>query len=324
MNYATYAGKWDTLPDFDKLTPVKKGVLNHIDREHLTGALLTYHKGTKKDGKDSRTVHPSSLKVSGYLNVKRAGDYAFSVTSNGPSRLVVDSKVVIDDEGQRKENTAPEVTLGTVHLEPGVHAFVLTYSGGGNPRFSSLDITFPREFARSLVVGDMDSSRMMAGALLAQGKPEEAKALLVRLHRDGWPLSEEEQEHVEQTRMRIRRMARTTSTNDRSHALGLIDSSLATHPMLRLDPEFMVSAIAVYATLRDPRAAILAEQMLEAEMNEGQRRLLIMTQVKIKLNAGDLPGAGKVYQKLKKLAPQSEETIQARELIKAAVIKKQD
>ena len=49
-----------------------------------------------------------------------------------------------------------------------------------------------------------------------------------------------------------------------------------------------------------------------------------MTQVKIKLNAGDLPGAGKVYQKLKKLAPQSEETIAARELIKAAVIKKQD
>jgi hypothetical protein len=46
-----------------------------------------------------------------------------------------------------------------------------------------------------------------------------------------------------------------------------------------------------------------------------------MTQVKIKLNAGDLPGAGKVYQKLKKLAPQSEETIEARELIKAAVIK---
>ena len=39
------------------------------------------------------------------------------------------------------------------------------------------------------------------------------------------------------------------------------------------------------------------------------------------LLAGDLPGAGKVYQKLKKLAPQSEETIAARELIKAAVIK---
>jgi hypothetical protein len=34
--------------------------------------------------------------------------------------------------------------------------------------------------------------------------------------------------------------------------------------MLCLDPEFMVSAIAVYASMGDPRAAILAEQMLEA------------------------------------------------------------
>jgi hypothetical protein len=62
--------------------------------------------------------------------------------------------------------------------------------------------------------------------------------------------------------------------------------------------------------------------MLEAEMNEGQRRLLILTQVKIKLNEGDLPAAGKVYQKLKKIAPQSDELIEARELIRAAVIKK--
>ena len=120
--------------------------------------------------------------------------------------------------------------------------------------------------------------------------------------------------------MRIRRMA-GASANDRSHALALIESSLVTWPMLRLDPEFMVSVIAVYANLGDPRAAILAEQMLEAEMHDGQRRLLIMTQVKIKLNEGDLPAAGKVYQKLKKLAPQSEEVIEARELIKAAVIR---
>ena len=63
-------------------------------------------------------------------------------------------------------------------------------------------------------------------------------------------------------------------------------------------------------------------KMLEADMNDGQRRLLIMTQVKVKLNEGDLPAAGKVYQKLKKLAPQSEEVIEARELIKAAVIKR--
>jgi len=321
MNYASYYGKWDELPDFDSLKPVKQGVLRHIDRAHLMGALLPYHKTVKKDGKDRRTTHPSGLKVTGYLKVKKAGDYAFSFTSNGPSRLVVGSETVIETDGL-KDREARE--RGGVHLEPGVHSFVLTYSGAGDPHHRWLDVTFPNEFVRSLTVGEIDRSRLMAGALLAEGKREEAKALLVRLHRDGWPLSEEEQEHVEQTRMRVRRLARTDSTTDHGHALGLIDTSLATYPMLRLDPEFMVSVIAVYASMGDPRAAILAEQMLEADMNEGQRRLLIMTQVKIKLNEGDLPAAGQVYQKLKKLAPQSEETIEARELIKAAVIKKRD
>ena len=321
MNYASYYGKWEKLPDFEALKPVKQGVLRHIDREHLKGIVLPFHKTVKKDGKNHGTQHPSALKLTGYLKVKKAGDYAFSLKSNGPSRLVVGSETVIETDGL-KDREARE--RSAVHLEPGVHSFVLTYSGAGDPHHRWLDVTFPNEFVRSLTVGEIDSSRLMAGALLAQGKPEEAKALLVRLHRDGWPLSEKEQEHVEQARMRIRRMARTTSPNDRSHALGLIDSSLATHPMLRLDPEFMVSVIAVYANLGDPRAAILAEQMLEAEMNDGQRRLLIMTQVKVNLNEGDLPGAGKVYRKLKELAPQSEETIEARELIKAAVIKKRD
>ena len=46
-----------------------------------------------------------------------------------------------------------------------------------------------------------------------------------------------------------------------------------------------------------------------------------MIQLKIKLNEGDLTGVGKVYHRLKKLAPQSDEVIEARELIKAAVIR---
>jgi hypothetical protein len=299
MNYASYYGKWDELPDFDSLKPVKQGVLRHIDRAHLMAALLPYWK-------------------TGYLKVKKAGDYAFSLKSNGPSRLVVGSKTVIETDGLKDREARDR---GVVHLEPGVHPLVLTYSSEADPHHRWLDVTFPNEFVRSLTVGEIDSSRLMAGTLLAKGKPEEAKGLLTKLHRGRWPLSELEQENVEQTRMRIRRMAGTSSAIDHGHAMTLIESSLVTWPMLRLDPEFMVSVIAVYAALGDPRAAILAEQMLKAEMHDGQRRLLIMTQVKIKLNAGDLPGAGQVYQRLKKLAPQSEEVIEARELIKAAVIK---
>ncbi|MDP6629443.1 MAG: PA14 domain-containing protein [Kiritimatiellia bacterium] len=348
MQVASYAGQWKKLPDFDALKPVKQGVLRHIDLEHLSGTtwvasggqrfdrgrvtlkqvdhedlsdvLLPYWKITKnEDGSDQRTAQPSGLKATGYLKVEKAGDYTFSMQSHDSSRLVVGSEIVVDIDGQKANDAASEVEHGTVHLEPGVHPVTLTYL---NARGLGLHVAFPREFVRSLTAGDIASIRLMAGALLAQGPREEAKALLTKLHRGGWPLSDMEQESVEQARMRIRRLAGTSSANDRSHALKLIESSLATYPMLRLDPEFMVSVIAVYASMGDPRATILAEQMLEAEMNEGQRRHLIMTQVKIKLNEGDLPAAAKVYQKLKKLAPQSEETIAARELIKAAVIKK--
>jgi hypothetical protein len=62
--------------------------------------------------------------------------------------------------------------------------------------------------------------------------------------------------------------------------------------------------------------------MRQAEMNDSQRRILIMTQVKIKINAGDLPAASEVYKRLKALAPQSDEAIEAREMIRAAVIRR--
>jgi WD40 repeat protein len=305
--------------------------LTSIDEAYLSDALLPYWKSARmEDGSDQWTAHPSGVKVTGYLKVEKAGDYTFSLHSyENISQLVVGSEIVVHNEGQGK--AAKEVKHGTVHLEPGVHPVTLTYLNARQRRdpqrldetARGLHVGFPKEFVRSLTAGDIASIRLQAGALLAEGKREEAKALLIKLHRGGWPLSDVEQEHVEQARMRIRRMAKGSS-NDRSHALALIESSLVTWPMLRLDPEFMVSVIAVYANLGDPRAAILAEQMLEADMNDGQRRVLIMTQVKVKLNEGDLPAAGQVYQKLKKLAPQSEEAIAARELIKAAVIKKRD
>ena len=89
------------------------------------------------------------------------------------------------------------------------------------------------------------------------------------------------------------------------------------HALLRRTP-----IIEAYANMGDrERAFLLAEQMLKEEMHDGQRRILILTQVKTKINEGDLPAAGQIYQKLKKLAPQSEEVIEARELIKAAVIR---
>ena len=170
--------------------------------------------------------------------------------------------------------------------------------------------------------GEVEATRIEADALLAAGKREEAVKILTELNPFAWPLPPDEQEYVEQARMRIRRFSRAGPSQG-AYALPIIDSRLFSRPMLRPDPDFMVSVIAACAANmgdRD-RAFLLAEQMLKEEMNDGQRRVLILTQVKTKLNDGDLPAAGKIYRKLKKLAPQSRETTAARELIKAAVIK---
>ena len=194
----------------------------------------------------------------------------------------------------------------------------VTYRQQGRSSNPTLELTLPY----TVVPGsEVVATRIEADALLAMGKREEAVKILTELNPFAWPLPPEEQRYVEQARMRIRRLARSDRLEGR-HALPIIDSWLFSHPLLRLDPEFMVSVIEAYANMGDRnRAFLLAEQMLEEEMNDGQRRVLILTQVKAKLNDGDLPAAGKVYQRLKELGPQSEETIQARELIKAALIK---
>ena len=190
--------------------------LTSIDQAHLSDALLPYWKSSKmEDGSDQWTAHPSGVKATGYLKVEKAGDYTFSLHSyENISQLVVGSEIVVHNDGQGK--AAKEVKHGTVHLAPGVHPVTLTFLNARQRRdpqqldqsANGLHVGFPKEFVRSLTAGDIASIRLQAGALLAEGNREEAKALLTKLHRGGWPLSEREQEHVEQARMRIRRMAK--------------------------------------------------------------------------------------------------------------------
>ncbi len=150
-----------------------------------------------EDGSDQWTAHPSGVKATGYLKVEKAGDYTFSLHSyENISQLVVGSEIVVHNDGQGK--AAKEVKHGTVHLEPGVHPVTLTYLNARQRRdpqrldesARGLHVGFPKEFVRSLTAGDIASIRLQAGALLAEGKREEAKALLIKLHRGGWPLSE--------------------------------------------------------------------------------------------------------------------------------------
>jgi len=290
VNVAYYEGPEDgKLPDFvkNKIEPTASGAQRKTD--------LSMRKRDENFG----------MTFTGFMKVDVEAEYSISWHADAHTTLTIDGKAV----GNRAK----------VFLTAGPHPVGVTYRQQGKGSTPRLTLTLPY----TVVTGsEVVATRIKADALLALGRRAEAVKILTELNPFAWPLPPEEQEYVEQARMRIRRFSRA-SRHQGQYALPIIDSWLFSHPMLRLDPGFMVSVIEAYANMGDrDRAFLLAEQMLKEEMNDGQRRILILTQVKAKLNDGDLPAAGKVYQKLKKLAPQSEETIEARELMRAAVIER--
>jgi WD40 repeat protein len=290
VNVAYYEGEdGKELPNFNSTGPTDTRTQREID--------LSLRQGNENFG----------MVFSGFLKVETEGEYLFKWKhDNAQTSFAI--------AGEKKLRNGADI-----FLTAGAHPITLTYHQPGKSSQPHLRFTWP---STELPGGEVVAARIRADALLASGKRNEAVKILTRLKPFSWPLPPQEQEYVEQARMRIRRFSRGDARQG-AHALPVIDSWLFTHPMLRLDPGFMVSVIEAYANMGDrERAFLLAEQMLKEEMHDGQRRTLILTQVKAKINEGDLPAAGKIYQKLKKLSPQSTEVIEARELIKAAVIKK--
>ncbi|HYG74496.1 MAG TPA: PVC-type heme-binding CxxCH protein [Planctomycetota bacterium] len=104
-------------------------------------ALLETFKGKKPDAAGSTqkiTIDVPQLQrrdqfalvFTGTLTVPKAGKYTFAITSDDGSRLYINNKCLIDNDGnhgtERKENA--------IELSAGVHAFAVTYfdSGGGD------------------------------------------------------------------------------------------------------------------------------------------------------------------------------------------------
>jgi len=79
--YQTYAGDWDRLPDFDKLKPFKKGVIDNLSP---TIAGLEDHFGVRHTG---------------FLLIEKSGEYEFSTNSDDGSRFYVGDRLVVDNDG---------------------------------------------------------------------------------------------------------------------------------------------------------------------------------------------------------------------------------
>ncbi len=82
VRYSYYEGTWDSLPDFNRLKPVRKGYTGRIDLAVIR----------------PRQDH-FGIVYTGTLTIPKTGKYLFSVRSDDGSRLYLHHKVAIDHDG---------------------------------------------------------------------------------------------------------------------------------------------------------------------------------------------------------------------------------
>jgi cytochrome c553 len=111
MNYSYYEGGYLNLPDFSKAKP------------KATGQATDFDLGV------ARRINDCALKFDGFLKIDKDGSYTFHVTSDDGSKLWIDDKVVVDNDGVH----APQIKSGKVKLAKGMHKLtvgVFNASGG--------------------------------------------------------------------------------------------------------------------------------------------------------------------------------------------------
>jgi len=99
-----YQGEWDTIPDFGRLVPVKEGRLRNV-------------------GISSTRPENYGFLFEGFIAVPVRGIYSFFTDSDDGSRLFVDDRAVVENDGLHGMTEKQ----GAVALEAGLHALRIAY-----------------------------------------------------------------------------------------------------------------------------------------------------------------------------------------------------
>jgi mono/diheme cytochrome c family protein len=121
LTYSYYEGSWQTLPDFDKLKPLATGLSAGFDL-----------------GLAPR-INDMAMKFDGFLKIARDGNYRFHLTSDDGSKLWIDGKLVVANDGIH----APTTTSGSVKLVHGIHPFTAAVFNAGGGVELDVDIEGP-------------------------------------------------------------------------------------------------------------------------------------------------------------------------------------
>ena len=110
LNYAYYEGEWQKLPDFSALKIKSKGKVNSI------GDLASVKQREDYWG----------VVFNGFINIKKAGIYIFSIASDDGTRLFIDNQKIVDNDGIH----GILEKQGTIELTGGKHPIKIEYFEG--------------------------------------------------------------------------------------------------------------------------------------------------------------------------------------------------
>ncbi|MBY0527950.1 MAG: hypothetical protein K2R98_31420 [Gemmataceae bacterium] len=147
--FAYYEGDFSKVPDFDKIKPVATG----------TGG--AFNLGDAKRG------NSYAMKFDGFFKVEREGKYRFNLNSDDGSKLLVDGKVVVDNDGVHP----PKAVAGTVELTKGVHKVSVQFFQAGGGAELSVQVDGPG-------VGSQDFAGLVAATEAALDKIEQPKRVV--------------------------------------------------------------------------------------------------------------------------------------------------
>ncbi len=116
--FAYYEGGWDRLPDFSKMKPKAAGKTIAFE---IAVAKHEFNFG---------------LRFEGFFKADAAGAYTFHVASDDGSRLSIDGKTVVNNDGIH----STESKSGTIELTKGVHKVIVDFFQGGGEQVLEVEI----------------------------------------------------------------------------------------------------------------------------------------------------------------------------------------
>src|SRR5205085_8079282 len=105
VRFAYYEGEWEKLPDFSKMKPLLEGHVTAFDR------------------KPRQRENNFGFRYSGYVQAPKDAAYTFWTDSDDGSKLYVDGKLVVDNDGLHSLTTKS----GTIPLAKGLHSVTLEF-----------------------------------------------------------------------------------------------------------------------------------------------------------------------------------------------------